>query len=281
MVSLDPDDPRPPYKQVANALRAAILTKKFEPGEKLPSGTELAKTYGVARMTVQQAIRLLRDEGLVSSRQGSGVFVRERTELPVELRPHLERAFDDTSVSIDFAGFSGETLAGILQEPLDKVRIGRLTPDSITIRILLPDLEQPMLLPCLAEDLTDDSGVRERALRIMLRSTQAIADGVHELADLGLVKNASVQIRTYAAMPSFKLYLINHEQAFFGFYPVVKHTARLNGERKELYDVMGKDSVLFHYALTDDPSSTASQYVAQARAWFNSMWTTISRETEI
>lgn len=280
MTSLDPDDPRPPYRQVANALRAAILTKKFEPGEKLPSGTELAKTYGVARMTVQQAIRLLRDEGLVSSRQGSGVFVRERTERPVELRPHLERAFDETSVSIDFAGFSGETLAGMLQEPLDKVRIGRLTPDSIIIRILLPDLQQPTLLPCLAEDLTDDPAIRERAHRITQRSTQAITDGVHELTDLGLVKNASVQIRAYAATPSFKLYLINHEQAFFGFYPVVKHAARLGGERKELYDVMGKDSVLFHYAVTDDPSSMSSQYVTQARTWFNSMWTTISRETE-
>ncbi len=60
-------------------MRAAILTRKLAQGEKLPSGSELAQRYGVARMTVQQAIRLLRDEGLIVSRQGSGVFVRERT----------------------------------------------------------------------------------------------------------------------------------------------------------------------------------------------------------
>ena len=42
IMDLDPDDPRPPYQQVANALRAAILTRKFAPGEKLPSGNELA-----------------------------------------------------------------------------------------------------------------------------------------------------------------------------------------------------------------------------------------------
>jgi DNA-binding GntR family transcriptional regulator len=30
-------------------------------------------------MTVQQAMRVLREEGLIVSRQGSGVFVRERT----------------------------------------------------------------------------------------------------------------------------------------------------------------------------------------------------------
>ncbi|MEV4838578.1 GntR family transcriptional regulator [Nonomuraea sp. NPDC049486] len=280
-MSLDPDDPRPPYQQVANALRAAILTKKFEPGEKLPSGHDLAKKYGVARMTVQQAIRLLRDEGLVVSRQGSGVFVRERTERPVELRPHIERAFEEPNVSIDFAGFSGETLNGMLQEPLDKIRLGRLTPESIAIRILVPDMERPMSLPCRAEDLTDDPVIRTRALRIQQRSTQAIADAVHELADLGLVKTATVQVRVHQTAPAFKFYVINRERVFFGFYPVVKHTVRIKGEPHELYDVMGKDALLFHYEITEDPTSMASQYVTETRRWFDSMWTTISREIEL
>src|SRR5829696_2232849 len=140
-MSLDPDDPRPPYMQIANALRAAILTKQLAPGEQLPSGNELSKRYGVARMTVQQAMRVLRDEGLIVSRQGSGVFVRERTERPVGLRPHIEQAFTQDRVSLDFAGFSGETLQGVVQEPLDMIRAGRLRPLSLRIRILLPDPE--------------------------------------------------------------------------------------------------------------------------------------------
>ncbi|MEV4898738.1 winged helix-turn-helix domain-containing protein [Nonomuraea sp. NPDC055795] len=84
------------------------MTRKFAPGEKLPSGPELAKTFGVARQTIQQAVRELRDEGLIVSRQGSGVFVREKTARPVGLRPHIEEAFKRAHVSIDFAGFSGE-----------------------------------------------------------------------------------------------------------------------------------------------------------------------------
>ena len=56
-MSLDPDDPRPPYVQVANALRDAITSGTLRPGEKLPSGSDLAERYGVARMTVQNAIR--------------------------------------------------------------------------------------------------------------------------------------------------------------------------------------------------------------------------------
>src|ERR1017187_3529677 len=147
-MELDPDDPRPPYQQVANALRAAILTRKLAPGEKLPSGNELAKRYGVARMTVQQAIRLLRDDGLIVSRQGSGVFVRERATRAVALRPHVERAFAQPKMSIDFAGFSGETLHGVIQEPLDKIRVGHSKPRSLAIRLLLPDTTRPMVLPC-------------------------------------------------------------------------------------------------------------------------------------
>lgn len=107
---LDHHDPRPPYLQIAHTLRASILTKKLAAGERLPSGPELARHYGVARMTVQQALRVLRDEGLIFSRAGSGVFVRERTEKPIGLRPHLEQAFAVSDVRIDFAGFSGETL---------------------------------------------------------------------------------------------------------------------------------------------------------------------------
>lgn len=46
-------------------------------------------------------------------------------------------------------------------------------------------------------------------------------------------------------------------------------------------DVMGKDAVLFHCQVTEDASSMQSQYVAQVRMWFDSMWGTISREVEL
>jgi DNA-binding transcriptional regulator YhcF (GntR family) len=277
-MSLDPDDPRPPYVQVANALRAAILTKKFQPGDKLPSRNELAKTYGVAAMTVQNALRELREEGLIVSRQGSGVFVRERTERPIGLRPHIERAFEAQHVSIDFAGFSGETLHGIVQEPLDKIRIGRLRPESIHVRILVPDTMQPWAIPCQVDDLADSPEFRKRATEIMRRNTLAIVDNVTELQDMGLIKDATAEVRVHRAAPLFKLYLINNEEAFFGFYPVREHVISLGAEPRAIYDLMGKDAILFHHSISDDDTSTGSQYVDQARTWFDSMWNTVSTE---
>ncbi|WP_216211801.1 GntR family transcriptional regulator [Amycolatopsis aidingensis] len=275
---LDPDDPRPPYVQVANALRAAILTRKFAAGDKLPSRAELARAYDVAPMTVQNALRELRDEGLIVSRQGSGVFVRERTERPVGLRPHIEHAFEAEHVSIDFAGFSGETLHGVITEPLDKIRIGRLRPESITVRLLVPDPSEPWAVPCTVDEKADSPAFRKRAEEIMRRHTLAIVDSVTELAALGLVNEATAHIRVHPAASLFKLYLINNEEAFFGFYPVREHVITFGGETQAMYDLMGKDAILFHHSANDDDASTGSQYVEQSKTWFDSMWNSIAKD---
>jgi DNA-binding transcriptional regulator YhcF (GntR family) len=277
-VTLDPDDPRPPYVQVANTLRAAILTKALSPGEQLPSGADLAARYSVSRQTVQNALKILRSEGLIVSRQGSGVFVRERTERPIGLRPHIERAFERPSVSIDFAGFSGETLHGAIQEPLDKIRAGRLTPDTVSIRMLLPNMNRPLAIPVRARDGNDDPAVRERARQISQRHVTAIVDAVDKLAKSGLVKRATAQVRIYNTTPMFKVYLLNGEDVFFGFYPATEHAVTIDGDERAIVDVLGKDALLFHHSTNDDDTSTGSLYVAEARRWFDSVWTTIARE---
>ena len=83
MQPFDPADKRQPSVKIAAAIRAAILSGEFKPGERLPSGPELARIFGVATMTVQKAVHTLRDEGFVDSRAGSGVYVRERARQPV------------------------------------------------------------------------------------------------------------------------------------------------------------------------------------------------------
>lgn len=277
-MDLDLDDPRPPYQQVAAALRAAILTRKVAPGERLPSQAELSTRYGVARMTIQQALRILKDEGLVTSRQGSGMFVRERTARPVGLRPHIEQAFTAEHVRIDFLGYTAETLHGIIAEPLDRVREGRLSPQSIKIRLLLSDMTRPLSIPIGTDNDPETAGpIRDRMAGISARHAVAIAATVEELAELELVPDASVEIRMHGSPPVFKAYVINEAEAFFGYYPVVRHDVRIEGKRRAIFDPMGKDAVLFHFADDGDPDSTNSQFVAQTRSWFESTWSTIAR----
>jgi DNA-binding transcriptional regulator YhcF (GntR family) len=276
--TLDPDDPRPPYLQVANLLRAAILTKKFAAGERLPSQAELATRYDVARMTIQQALRVLREENLIVSRQGSGVFVRERTARPVGLRPHIESAFEQETVKIDFSGYTAETLHNAIQEPLDKIREGRLTPRSIQLRLLLSDMSVPMAIPSRAgDDPGDDPRVRARMAKTAQRYAGGITESVAELADLQLVQDAGVQVKVHSSAPLFKLYLINERDLFWGFYPVIEHEVTINGEHLAIFDPMGKDTELFHYAATTDPESSGSLHLSEAARWFNSIWATIAR----
>ncbi len=277
-MTLDPDDPRAPYQQVASQLRAAILTRKLTPGERLPSQSELSRRYGVARMTVQQALRVLKDEGLTVSRQGSGVFVRERSARPVELRPHIEAAFSAAEVTIDFAGFTSETLNNVLQEPLDRIREGRLCPKSIVVRLLLAD-PAGLAVPAPVEASTKAAAtLYKRTQRLTERHALAVRDSVTELQDLGLVPTATVDIRTYAGAPVFKTYLINRTEAFFGFYPIATHEATIDGKPVAIHDVMGKDATLLHYATENDPDSAGGVFVTQASGWFDSVWSTVATE---
>ena len=73
------NDPRPAYLQVADDLRASISGGTFKPGERLPSGRDLARRYGVAPMTISHALDVLRQEQLVEAYQGRGVFVTDRS----------------------------------------------------------------------------------------------------------------------------------------------------------------------------------------------------------
>jgi hypothetical protein len=241
----------------------------------------VATNYGVARMTVQQSLRILRDEGLIVSRQGSGVYVRERTERPVGLRPHVEAAFEQPEVRIDFSGYTAETLHGVLQEPLDKIRVGRLTPQSIHVRMLLSDMTRPIALPSRAGDKPgDDADVRGRMAKIAERNTVAIIDQIAELADLGLVQSAIAEARVHSSAPLVKAYLINGHDLFFGFYPVIEHAVTINKKSVQIFDPMGKDAVLFHHVADADPDSTGSLYVAETAKWFDSVWDTIARPYE-
>ncbi|MER5624335.1 winged helix-turn-helix domain-containing protein [Streptosporangium sp. NPDC002544] len=70
-----PADSLAPYLQVADAVRSRITHGDLAPGDKLPSQRALADHYGVARATVQAALRVLLAEELIVSRGGSGSYV--------------------------------------------------------------------------------------------------------------------------------------------------------------------------------------------------------------
>lgn len=71
------DDPRYPWQRVADYLRALIVEGNLKPGARLPKQRELTDMFDTAPRTVSKAVRKLIEEGLVISRAGSGVYVRD------------------------------------------------------------------------------------------------------------------------------------------------------------------------------------------------------------
>lgn len=68
-------DALPKYQRLRNAIIAAIDEGRLREGSRIPGEMELIEISGFSLGTVQRAIRMLADEGIVSRRQGSGSFI--------------------------------------------------------------------------------------------------------------------------------------------------------------------------------------------------------------
>lgn len=69
------DNAVPRYLQIADLLRKRIARGVWLQGEKVPSLETLMEEFGVARVTVRQAVELLSREGLLLAQRGKGTFV--------------------------------------------------------------------------------------------------------------------------------------------------------------------------------------------------------------
>jgi GntR family transcriptional regulator len=84
----DYTDARPLQVRVADEIRTQIEAQQLAPGAQLPTLDDLAASYLCSLTVIRAAIGLLKQQGLVVSRQGKGNFVRER---PAGRRHGIER----------------------------------------------------------------------------------------------------------------------------------------------------------------------------------------------
>ena len=67
------------YEQIVQQVEESILSGQLKPGDQLPAERELAVRFGVSRTAVREAVKCLREKGLVEAYTGRGTFVTNGT----------------------------------------------------------------------------------------------------------------------------------------------------------------------------------------------------------
>jgi len=76
----------PPYRRIADNLRARVQSGEIPPGSLFPPGRELEKHYGVVDGTIKHAFDVLVEEGWAEAHQGK----RRRARVPDVPRPDVD-----------------------------------------------------------------------------------------------------------------------------------------------------------------------------------------------
>jgi GntR family transcriptional repressor for pyruvate dehydrogenase complex len=63
--------------QIAEQIRGLIVSERLQPGDRLPTETEMAERFGVSRLTVREATKALEFLGILRSKTGVGLTVGE------------------------------------------------------------------------------------------------------------------------------------------------------------------------------------------------------------
>jgi len=103
------------YHTVANKLLEMIDSGVFPPGSRLPGERELAKRFGVSRVSIREAEIALQAQGRVEIKVGSGVYVLDQTNLPVYGLPKVG-PFELTEARALYEGESAALAASMITE---------------------------------------------------------------------------------------------------------------------------------------------------------------------
>src|ERR1700733_4526910 len=67
------------YELIVQQVEDSILQGQLKPGDQLPAERDLAQQFGVSRTAVREAVKTLREKGLVEAYSGRGTFVTNGT----------------------------------------------------------------------------------------------------------------------------------------------------------------------------------------------------------
>ncbi|MFD8691518.1 winged helix-turn-helix domain-containing protein [Streptomyces sp. NPDC059651] len=271
-------------RHIADELRSRIDRGVYGVGQLLPTQQELKAEFGVSRDTVQRAMIVLRNENWVETRQGGGSRVIRTRRLhtsapraagapgPVGFGLLLAEAFESEHVTLDAYCLTTESLAEGIKAQAIRVMSGEVSPQSVTVRLLLPSRTPRPAFPS-AAGAPDDLRPYERWSAMVDAHLGQLRDRLDGLRRDGYVPAAKVLVGRVPITPTHKLYLFNRTSALHGLYVLERRTMTLaDGDEVDALDVLGLQSTLFHYEKSEDEQAQGSMFVSSSQIWFDSYW---------
>ncbi|MEU8842970.1 GntR family transcriptional regulator [Streptomyces roseus] len=224
------DDARLTFERIADDLRQQIREEKLRPGQLLPTQSQLMQEYKASSLTVQKAIRLLRNEGWVIARQGRGTFVTRSAD--------FEEAFENVASDLTQQIYSG-TLAPGARLPAREVLAEHYSVPLNVVTNAIALLAGNFFLRYPGEVPGDEVYVRDWDDHGF--ATQVIHGRlVGKIRDGSLAKGATVTVDEVVDMLGGDAEAADQALTFLALEGRIKKYAKRNGSRQEFeYVIIG------------------------------------------
>lgn len=160
------EPPRPLHRTVQDEIRNHIVSNGLVAGDALQTEAELARQFGVSRNSVREAVKALESTGVLETRRGKGVYVKDFSFTPLlEHLPYglmagsralrelvtLRKALESAMIGDAMAAIRPESVEALRAElaAMDECRLagrGFKDHDREFHRLLFVDLDNRMLL---------------------------------------------------------------------------------------------------------------------------------------
>ena len=172
------------YEQIVQQIEQRFLSGALKVGDQLPPERELAEQFGVSRTAVREAVKALRQKGLVEIQPGRGTFITNGTSKAVRhsLGFLMKIAGTDSSPDLvevremiepEIAALAAERATEehlvSMQEAIEKMDAALENPDryieaDLDFHLVLAEATQNSLIPALIDSIVDL--LREQRARI-------------------------------------------------------------------------------------------------------------------
>ncbi|MFM2312848.1 MAG: hypothetical protein RLZZ04_2124 [Cyanobacteriota bacterium] len=214
--------PIPLHLDISEQIHQQIIDNHYLPGNKLPSERELIKEWKVSRITIRRAIANLVQQGLVTTHQGKGVFVSEKSKVVYTLSnplKFLQHDLADRGIGLSLQNITFELVAA----PTDVQKILQLPAHQPTAylqkKLLLIDhvaggVDITYILPEIGQKLATEL-IQDMTFAVLERNNCPI----ERVTAMIECTNANIELSEYLAVP------LGHPLL------VYRHTAYTTGDR--------------------------------------------------